>query len=1067
MIASWHSSGWTLLVSAAALMLSAQGRPASAAVVTALRCEYLDNPLGIDQTRPRLSWIIQSPVRGDRQRAYQVLVATTQEALTHDHGDLWDSGRVDSDRSINVEYAGKPLRSGMVCHWKVRIWDKNGQPSAWSEPAIWSMGLLEQNEWKARWIELEPRMTDPASALVNLDAAKWIWTGDGDITEKCCLRRTVNIGDRPIQSAVVDIFGEDEFTLWVNGHEAVSGIKSAQPTLVDVAEFLQPGRNVLAVRASIKKARPRCAGVIANFTVHFVGGISATVLSDSSWRAVPNEEKGWLDPVFDDSKWADARVTGGFVYGDQTRHWNWDSSVSPARFMRREFLARHPIRRATAYVCGLGWFELRVNGRKVGDHVLDPMVSDFNRRAFYVTFDVTDFLKPGPNAIGAILGLGRYSNMQLRLQVDLQYDDGSTDQWISDQSWKVTPRGPITSNSEYDGESYDARLELPGWDEPGFDDSLWQRADTAHAPPVVMTSQMIEPMRIVQTLQPVALSNPKPGVFVFDMGQNMVGWCRLRASGPAGTAVRLRHAETLQSDGEIYVANLRTAKATDLFTLKGGGLETFEPRLTYHGFRFVEVTGFPGTPDLSAIQGQVVSNDLSTSGAFECSDQILNQIHHNIFWGVRGNYNGVPTDCPQRNERLGWLGDRGGECLGESYLFNIAALYAKWLGDMRDSQTPAGSISDTAPGNLNNDGVVWPSTYLIAADMLYRQYGNLRCLSDHYDAMKKWTQFTTGFFDADGTISKNTYGDWCVPPEDPSLIHSKDPQRQTDGALLSSAYFYHDLILMSHAAELLGKDQDAAEFAARARALREAFNRRFLDVGKGQYANGSQTSSILPLAFGMVPAQYQPRIFQNLVDKIAQGGDHIGAGLVGAQWLMKVLCENGRPDLAYAIATQTTYPSWGYMVHKGATTIWELWNGDTADPAMNSGNHVMLVGDLNIWLHEFVLGIAPDPAVPAFEHIIIHPHPLGDLKFARGYYDSPYGRISVDWAVRDGFSLKVTIPPNATATVFVPAISPAVTESGTAAAKSEDVKFVGMRDGAAVFEVTSGSFDFHSAGGQQ
>jgi alpha-L-rhamnosidase len=1056
----------TLLVSlvlAGALMLGPLGLPASGALVTNLRCEYLKDPLGIDQTRPRLSWIIHSSLRGDRQSACQVLVARTPEALARDQGDLWDSGKVESDQSINVEYAGKPLQSGMVCHWKVRVWDKDGQASAWSEPATWSMGLLEQHAWKARWIGIDPPVADPAFALVNLDAAKWIWGGDGDIAGTCCFRRTVDLGDQPVRSAVVDIFGENEFSLWVNGQEAASGVKSVHPTILDVVKLLHPGRNVLAVEASIKDVRHQSAGLIAHFAVTLVDGQSAACLSDTSWRVAVAQKQGWRAPEFDDTQWPNARITGNFIQGDQTRRWNWDRPVAPARYMRKQFIARRPVQRATAYVSGLGWFELQVNGRKVGDHVLDPVVSDYNRRAFYVTFDLTDFLKQGTNAVGAILGLGRYSNMQLRVQIDVQYTDGSADQWISDESWRITDRGPITSNSEYDGESYDARMEMSGWDQPGFDDSRWQNADTAHAPTVEMTAQMLEPIRVVQTLRPVALSNPRPGVFVFDMGQNMVGWCRLQVSGPVGSVVQLRHAETLKSDGEIYVANLRTAKATDVFILKGGGVETYEPRLTYHGFRYVEVTGFPGTPDLSAIQGQVVSNDLSPSGAFECSNKLLNQIHQNIFWGVRGNYNGVPTDCPQRNERLGWLGDRGGECRGETYLFNIAALYAKWLGDMRDSQTDAGSISDTAPGNLHNDGVVWPSTYLIAADMLYQQYGNLRCLGEHYEAMKKWIDYTSGFV-VDGTISKNTYGDWCVPPETPSLIHSQDPLRQTDGALLSSAYFYHDLCLMCRSATLLGKQQDADRFAAQARDLKTAFNHRFLDEGAAQYANGSQTSRILPLAFGLVPAQYQQRVFQNLLKKIAtQNNNHIGAGLVGAHWMMRVLSENGRPDIAYAIAAQTTYPSWGYMVSKGATTIWELWNGDTADPAMNSGNHVMLMGDLNIWLHEFILGIAPDPDVPAFKHIIIHPHPLGDLKFARGYYDSPYGRISCDWSIHNGLVLKLTIPVNATATVYVPAKNQDVTESGSPADKAEGVRFIEMRDDAAVFEVTSGSYEFHSA----
>jgi len=1029
------------------------------AKVADLRCEYLINPQGIDEARPRLSWQMEAAARGQRQTAYQVIVASSPDLLASDRGDDWDSGKVPTDQSINIEYAGAPLATGARCYWKVRDWDMDGQPTPWSEPANWSMGLLNSDDWKAGWIGLNAPIADDRFAVLNLDGVQWIWSKPTAEKGKARFRRRIDLPDSAIKSAGMVIFGEDDFTLWINGRQVAHRTKSLRPVALDVTKYLTPGRNEIAVEAEIQTTRAFPGGLAARLMVTPQGGSPLEWTTDSSWLTTTQEQSDWTQALFDDSSWTPAATPGRVFAGDQRHRWIWVPDSAPAHYLRKEFVADRPIQRATAYVSGLGWFELHINGQKIGDHVLDPVVSEYEKRAYAVTFDVTDAIKQGNNAVGVILGLGRYCDMRLRLQVNVEYEGGGSVTWISDPSWKGTDRGPIVSNSEYDGETYDAGREMPGWDQPGFDDSHWQSVEARNMPDVVMSAQMVEPIRVTGTIQPVAMTNPRPGVFVFDMGQNMVGWCRLHVAGPAGTRVQLRHAETLQADGMIYVANLRTAKATDEYVLKGGGPETYEPRFTYHGFRFVELTGYPGAPDLSTLQGRVVNNDLDESAGFECASALLNQIRRNIAWGVRGNYNGVPTDCPQRNERLGWLGDRGAECVGESYVFNIAALYQKWMGDMRDGQTPAGSVSDTAPGNLHNDGVVWPSTYILAADLLHQQYDDVRAITDHYDAMKKWIVFTNGFL-ADGILTRNTYGDWCVPPESATLIHSRDPLRQTDGGLLSTAYFYHDLRVMAGIAALLGKSDDAARFTQQAEAMKSAFNRKFYDQQAGQYLNGSQTSSVLPLAFGLVPGDQRSRVFGDLVQKIQQQNkDHLGTGLVGGQFLMRVLSDNGRADLAFTIATQTTYPSWGYMVGKGATTIWELWNGDTADPAMNSGNHVMLVGDLNIWLQEYVAGISPDENSPGWKHFEIHPRLCAQLDWARGNYQSPYGRISCDWShAGGGLALNVTVPANSTATVFVPAKS----ADAVSVDDPAGVKFTAIQNGQAVYEVASGTFAFKS-----
>jgi alpha-L-rhamnosidase len=888
-----------------------------------LRCESLTDPLGIDARQPRLSWILEpaSPeVRGRRQTAYRILVASSSARLEGEEGDLWDSGRIASDESVGIAYAGRPLVSCQRCCWKVRIWDQDGAGTDWSESASWSMGLLDAADWKGRWI-----------------------------------------------------------------------------------------------------------------------GLDETALA-----------------------------------ADEQRCLN-------ARYLRREFVCGKEIEQATVFMSGLGLSELYLNGRKVGNRVLSPGLTAYDRRVFYVTYDVTSFLKRGDNAAGVILGNGRfhaprtkvpaptrdYGVPRLLFQLVLRYVDGTTELVVSDGSWRLTDKGPLGSNNEYDGEEYDARREMGGWDRNGFDASAWKPVDLLPVPGGILSAEMIEPIRVIEDREPAAVTNPKPGLYIFDMGQNMVGWCRLRIHGPAGTEIRLRHAETLKPDGTLYLDNIRSAQVTDRYTLKGGAEEIYEPRFAYHGFRFVELTGFPGVPARDALTGRVVHDDVRAAGEFACSQPTLNKIHEAIVWGARGNYRSIPTDCPQRDERQGWLGDRSAECRGEAYEYDLAAFYNKWLTDMGDEQKENGSIPDVAPAYwaFYNDGIVWPSSFAIIPHMLLDIYGDRDALRSRYAAMRRWTDYMSGFLQ-DGLMPRNTYGDWCVPPESPELIHAKDPRRITRGELVSTAYFYYDLTLMARGAETLGQGADAARFRKTAAAVKEAFHRRYYDPAAGYYDNGTPTSCVLPLAFDMVPADVRPGVFRRLIESIeVENHGHIGTGLVGGQWLMRVLSDNGRPDLALSLAEKTDYPSWGYMIAKGATTIWELWNGDTADPAMNSGNHVMLIGDLNIWLHEYLAGIRPDPEAPGFKKFIIRPLPVGDLTWVKARYRSVRGEIRSGWTRKgDRLALDIVVPPNTTATVHVPAADASdVRESGRPLAGAAGVRYLRFEDGRAVLAVESGSYQFTSS----
>jgi alpha-L-rhamnosidase len=761
---------------------------------------------------------------------------------------------------------------------------------------------------------------------------------------------------------------------------------------------------------------------------------------------------------------------------------NASHRILSARMLRKEFLLDKKIKSATAYISGLGLFELYVNGDKIGDQVLAPALTEYDKRAFYMTFDVTRHLQADKNVIGVILGNGRFFAMRaggtertknygfpkVICQLCVEYEDGTTGTICSDETWRLTADGPIRKNSEYDGEYYDARQELKDWSKPGFDDTGWINAGLVEKPGEMLVSQPSEPIRIMDEVDPVSVKEIKPGTFIFDMGQNMVGWAQLLVKGKKGDKVTLRFAESLKEDGSLFLDNIRTAEVTDTYILKGEGEEKWEPRFTYHGFRYVEMNGYPGTPSLSAIKGKVIHDAIEVTGSFECSNALINSVYKNAYWGIRGNYRSIPTDCPQRDERQGWLGDRSAECTGESYVFDISGLYAKWLTDIGDAQLESGSLPDVAPSYwpFYTDNTTWPGTYLYATDMLYTQYGDARIVELNYPSMKKWIAHMSQFLDK-GIMPRDMYGDWCVPPENVRQTNSSDPQRITRSDFIGTAYFYDELKLMEKFARLLGKDPDAEAYAKTAVEMKSAFNEKFLDKATVKYTNNTCTANILALSFGLVPAEYKARIVDNLLRKIlSENGGHLSTGLIGGQWLMRTLSESGHPDVAYLLAAQSTYPGWGYMVTRGATTIWELWNGEYGDPGMNSGNHVMMLGDLITWYYENLAGIKPDPQKPAFKHTIMKPGVLGDLTSVDAAFNSIHGKIKSRWRLEEGkFSWDITIPANTTATVLVPTLNrEEVMEGGTLASKAKGARFERWEDNWAVFEIQSGTYSFSSEG---
>ncbi len=1038
--------------------------------VSDLSCEYRRDPVTIDVPAPRLSWRLQGPGRARRQTAYQIQVATSKRLLTS-APDLWDTGRVVSDQSTLVIYAGAPLKSRMTCFWRVRVWDEANRMSRWSAVSQWNMGLLHPEDWRGQWIGL-----DGGDIPDSLESACWIWTKDATEGNRCRFRRMFEIPtDREVISARVVIGVRSTFSISVNGQCVRSGARTIfSPTSeVDIESRLTHGLNTLQIDAGASEQSDQPSGIIAALVIEYEDGSRQIIPTDHTWEASIDEPASQL------ISWTPAmeRASNGqapfpAMRGDDYRR-------LPARMLRREFTISSRVSRAVVYFCGLGVSELYLNGRRVGDQVLSPGLTDYNKRCLYVTYDVTRNLNRGMNAIGAWLGNGRYyaprhsaptttftyGYPKMLLQLEITYANGATELLCSDTNWKITADGPLRANNEYDGELYDARREMPGWSQSGFDDSRWKQAERVAPPPGALCSEMAEPIREQESLTPVSVAEIRPGVYIADFGQNFAGWCRLHVQAPPGHRITLRHAERLSKDGSLYTDNLRSAKCTDVYIASGRGVETYTPRFVYHGFRYVEITGYPGKPSPQSITGVVVHDDLQRSGTFQCSNALVNTIYRNMYWGIRSNYRSIPTDCPQRDERQGWFGDRAQVSRGEMYVFDTAAMHTKWLRDIADSQLEGGHLPDLAPAywRFYTNSVTFPTLAVVLPGHLYEQYGDRRILETCYPMMTRWAEMMIGQM-RDDLMPKDTYGDWCVPPESPELIWSTDPNRVTNAELVASAYFYANLRTLARYAALLGCPEDTVRYSHIADRMQRAYHARWYNPVTHAYNNGSQTSYVLTLAFGLAPEDVRHKVFQGLIDHVmkhCQG--HLRTGMVGSQWLMRTLSDNGRPDVAWKLATQTSFPSWGYMIARGATTIWELWNGDTGDPLMDSGNHVMQIGDLCTWLHESVAAIAPDISQPGFRHIVMRPVMPPGLDSARASRQSLYGTILSDWKrTGSGLDWEVTVPVNTTATLHVSASDPAsIRESGRDLVSTPGILSVHKDLGRVCVTVGSGTYRFH------
>ena len=787
---------------------------------------------------------------------------------------------------------------------------------------------------------------------------------------------------------------------------------------------------------------------------------------------------------------------------DWFAHWIGDPSPSvdnvAATTLRHEFtLATNPAR-AIVYATALGVYELHINGGRVGDHVLAPEFTDYHTRTQYQAYDVTALLHPGRNVIAALVGDGWYAggiglaqaliakprniygdHPRLLAQLEMTSGTGATERIVTDSTWRTTREGPIRSSDILNGESYDARNEMPGWDKAGFDDSHWSAADVAGNVATQLVAQPNEPIRVTQDVTPISVTEPKPGVYVFDLGQNMVGWARITVRGAAGTTVTLSHAEMLNDDGTVYTDNLRGAQQTDRYTLRGSSAarETFEPHFTYHGFRYVQVTGLAAKPALSDLVGRQVNSALAEASTFETSSPLITKLWQNVRWTQRDNMLGIPTDCPQRDERLGWMGDI--QVFSGTSIFNadMGAFFTKWMKDVRDAKTPDGRYADFSPQPFRQRLVDmkrgdfmgapgWGDAGVVVPWRLWQQYGDVRQLRENYDAAKRWIAFIrTNNPDLLWKNRRgNDYGDWLNAD---TMNDSTLPRTggEVPKPVFATMMFAYATDLVSHMAVVLGNDAEATQYRSLFNDIKTAFNAAYV-TADGRIQGNTQAGYALALHFDLLPQSKRAAAVAHMLEGIEAYHGHMSTGFHSTYRMMLELSRAGRSDVAYALVNTTSFPSWGYSIANGATTIWERWDGYVKgrgfqDKGMNSFNHYA-IGAVAEWMYRVILGINNDDDHPGYEHFVLRPIPGGGLTWARGSYNSIRGRIESSWRTNGAtFTERVTIPANTTATVYVPAKSlERVTESGVPASRSTGVHFVRMEADAAVFEVQSGTYQF-------
>ena len=1063
-------------------MFAQAAEAASPAMPVELRVEYCDAPLGISVEQPRFFWQMKDDRRGAAQTAYQILVADDPKVLAEDKGNVWDSGKVESTNSIQVVFDGKALKPHTFYCWKVRIWDADGKPTAYSKPVQFSTGMFDAKDVEGQWVGPADPLFHPEIATggvpkeaADFSGCAWMWyddparKGTNMPSGVRYFRKTVELpeGEEP-ELALATVVSDNEGLLYVNGIPIQTKLGFPVTAPINVTRSMKPGKNILATHVMNAGDNHNPAGICGKFVVRCASGKTFVFPIDETWLGGAQGAESWNKGDADLSKFkplikvADA---GKGPWGKLSVSITRDYGVAQ---LRKEFNAKGKVKRATVHASALGCYKLHINGQPVADDYFTPGWTDYNKRVYYNTYDVTDLVKSeGPNAIGAELAAGWYAGSigwalkknnydklcRVFVQLELEMADGSRQTIVTDPTWKMK-YGPRLESEFLAGETYDAQLETPGWSKPGFDDADWKAVEAVPSIDRPFTGYPSQPVKITSTLKPIKITEPKPGVFVYDLGQNFAGFARLKVKGPAGTKVQLRFAEMLNPDGTIYTTNLRRARCTDSYILKGDSAgEVWQPQFTFHGFRYVEVTGYPGRPTEEAITGLAINSNVPMTGTFTCSNPMVNRLYQNILWTQRANYIEVPTDCPQRDERLGWTGDAQCFVYAAAFNANIGAFFTKWLVDVDDAQRPAGEYPDVIPDvlGLGAGTAGWADAGTICPMAIHEVYDDTRVLAAHYDSMVKYIEYLQKH--SENLIRPaQGYGDWLSIKAD------------TPKDVMATAYFAQSVQLVAKAAKILGKKEDAAKFDKLADDVKAAFNREF--VGKdGRIKGNTQTVYVLALAFNLLSPENQKLAAKYLVEDIQSRDNHLSTGFNGTAYLMPTLAKIGVHDTAYKLLLNDTFPSWGYSIKHGATSIWERWDGWTAekgfqDPGMNSFAHYSF-GAVARWMFQTAGGI--NMAVPGYRELTIAPKPNKQMTWVKADYDSIQGPISSHWKKADdgSFAWQVTVPANTTAMLVIPAKKAAsVTEGGKPLSAVKGLKVLGADAEGVKVKAPAGSYSF-------
>jgi alpha-L-rhamnosidase len=910
-----------------------------------MRCEYKENPV-IDALKPRLSWLLNSTKRGQFQSAYRILVATAPEKLTEDKADLWDSKKVVSDNTYQVEYNGQALHSREICYWKVMSWDKNGNPGAWSKPAKWEMGLLDESDWKGEWIGL------------NLN----------------------NLGKGPVYS------------------------------------------------------------------------------------------------------------------------------LPPAPYLRKDVVVNNNVKKARLYVTAKGLYQFYINGKKIGNDYLKPGWTDYNKRVYYQTYDITGEIKKGNNAFGAILSYGWYAGYigyalaiqnpkvknfygdvpELLAQVEVEYTNGNTERFVTDNLWKAG-YGPIVESDILNGETYDARKEFKGWCNTGFNDSEWKPVESFSKTDCKLECSPGNPVVVTEKLKPASVIL-KHGKYIFDMGQNFAGVIKLKVKGSIGDTVVMRYGEMLFPDSSLMTENLRKARATDTYIIKGDkNGEEWIPDFTYHGFRYVEISGLKKKPALNTVEGLVMGSNTPVAGSFKCSNKMVNKIYHNITWTQRANFMDIPTDCPQRDERLGWTGDAQIYVSSAVLNMDIAAFYSKWLVDLNDSQLPNGAYPNFAPFVLlsrsNTFSPGWTESGIICPYAIYKAYNDTRVIGKFWPYFTKFMKMLEDrsgkeyFFKErsfDDLDPKGGYSDWL------------SIGKKTSPDMLATMYYGYCASLMSEMAKAVNKDEESKYYTGIFGKIKEAFLKHYVSAdgklicdekaygdGKG-YVDGdrgftghTQTAYANAIYMKMLPDSLIPVAGKYLNQLVKDNNNYLVTGFLGVRPLLPALSATGYTETAYQLLLNKGYPSWGYEVENGATTIWERWNSFTkgkgfGDPGMNSFSHYSF-GSVCEWMFRDIAGINSDG--PAYKKIIIKPEiPADKITFTDASLITMNGKIVSSWKVEGKkLIMNVTIPVNSSAVIYIPTVDQNKVKEGSALINELPGAEIGnYENGYLPVKVGSGTYKFES-----